>query len=457
MATPKRSTKTSSRKQAPRTRRKAKAEARKAAPRAGGKRIRYAVVGQGYISQIAILPAFANARRNSELVALVSDDPEKLRKLGKRYKVARLLGYEDFEALVASDAIDAVFIALPNHLHHAYTLRAVRAGKHVLCEKPMAVTVDECREMVEEAEANRVQLMIAYRLHFERANLRAVQIAHSRRLGDLRVFNSVFCMQVEEGNIRLQAATGGGTLYDIGIYCINAARYLFRDEPTEVVALTASNGESRFAEVPEMTSCILRFPEERLATFTCSFGAAEASSYDLVGTEGFIHMNDPYTFAGRDHADGDDREEDAGEDLRADRPVRPGAALLLRLHPEQARAGAVRRRGLGRRAHHPRAARVRGDRAAREARALRPHPPAGARAGRDPARRRGARAGRRPVPPSGGLSAGPPFVSAGPGCRGSRRASRRKRGRAPRSGRGSARGRPARAGRRSRAHRRRSR
>jgi len=298
MATPKRSTKTSSRKQAPRTRRKAKAEARKAAPRAGGKRIRYAVVGQGYISQIAILPAFANARRNSELVALVSDDPEKLRKLGKRYKVARLLGYEDFEALVASDAIDAVFIALPNHLHHAYTLRAVRAGKHVLCEKPMALTVDECREMVEEAEANRVQLMIAYRLHFERANLRAVQIAHSRRLGDLRVFNSVFCMQVEEGNIRLQAATGGGTLYDIGIYCINAARYLFRDEPTEVVALTASNGESRFAEVPEMTSCILRFPEERLATFTCSFGAAEASSYDLVGTEGFIHMNDPYTFAG---------------------------------------------------------------------------------------------------------------------------------------------------------------
>jgi glucose-fructose oxidoreductase len=270
--------------------------ARQAKPKA--RRIRYAVVGQGYIAQIAVLPAFANARRNSELVALVSDDPQKLRTLGKRYGVKHLLDYDGFEDLLASDAIDAVYIALPNHLHHAYTLRAVRAGKHVLCEKPMAVTVDECREMVREAEQNRVHLMIAYRLHFERANLHAVQIAHSRKLGDLRVFNSVFCMQVEEGNIRLQAATGGGTLYDIGIYCINAARYLFRDEPTEVVALTASNGESRFGEVPEMTSAILRFPEERLATFTCSFGAADASNYDLVGTEGFLHMDDPYTFAG---------------------------------------------------------------------------------------------------------------------------------------------------------------
>jgi predicted dehydrogenase len=297
MATTKRSSK-GIRKRTPQAPRKSKAKGRQAAPRAAVKRIRYAVVGQGYISQVAVLPAFANARRNSELVALVSDDPAKLRALGRRYKVGRLLGYDEFDALVQSDAIDAVFIALPNHLHHAYTLRAVRAGKHVLCEKPMAVTVDECREMIAEAEAHRVQLMIAYRLHFERANLRAVQIAHSRRLGDLRVFNSVFCMQVEEGNIRLQASTGGGTLYDIGIYCINAARYLFRDEPTEVVALTASNGERRFDEVPEMTSCILRFPEERLATFTCSFGAAEASSYDVVGTEGFIHMNDPYTFAG---------------------------------------------------------------------------------------------------------------------------------------------------------------
>ena len=143
-------------------------------------------------------------------MALVSDDPEKLRKLGKRYKVEHLLGYDGVRRPRGqSDAIDAVYIALPNHLHHAYTLRAARAGMHVLCEKPMAVTVDECHEMIEAAEANRVQLMIAYRLHFERGEPRTrSQIAHSRQPRRACACSTrVFCMQVEEGNIRLQAAT----------------------------------------------------------------------------------------------------------------------------------------------------------------------------------------------------------------------------------------------------------
>jgi predicted dehydrogenase len=262
-----------------------------------GGRVRYAVVGLGYISQIAVLPAFANARRNSELTALVSDDPQKLKVMGRRHGVDRLYGYEDFDACLASDEVDAVFIALPNHLHHAYTLRAARAGKHVLCEKPMAVTEDECLEMIEEAENNRVQLMVAYRLHFEQANLKAVQIARAGRLGDLRTFNSLFCMQVEDGNIRLQAATGGGTLYDIGIYCINAARHLFGAEPIEVVGFAANNGEHRFREVDEMTSAILRFPGDRLASFTCSFGAADVAAFDLTGTNGSLRLENAYSFA----------------------------------------------------------------------------------------------------------------------------------------------------------------
>ena len=87
----------------------------------------------------------------------------------------------------------------------------------------------------------------------------------SGAIGEPRVFNSVFTMQVQEGNIRLRRETGGGTLWDIGIYCINAARYLFRDEPEEVFAYTANNGEKRFREVEEMTSAVLRFPEDRLA------------------------------------------------------------------------------------------------------------------------------------------------------------------------------------------------
>jgi predicted dehydrogenase len=260
-------------------------------------KIRYAVIGLGYISQIAVLPSFAHAAKNSELTALVSGDPKKLKQLGEKYGVERLNSYDEYDDLLASGDIDAVYIALPNHLHHEYTLRAARAGIHVLCEKPMAVTVEECKEMISACQQSNVKLMIAYRLHFEETNLKAIEIVNSGRIGDPRIFNSVFTMQVEEGNIRLRRETGGGTLYDIGIYCINAARYLFRSEPTEVMAITANNGEERFKEVEEMTSAIMHFPNERLANFSCGFGAADVSAYQVVGTKGELRVDPAYEFA----------------------------------------------------------------------------------------------------------------------------------------------------------------
>lgn len=269
----------------------------KAAPRRGRK-IRYAVVGLGYIAQIAVLPAFAQAAKNTELAALVSDDPVKLKKLAKQYGVARVASYAEYDALLASGEIDAVYIALPNHLHLDYTLRAARAGVHVLCEKPMAVTEAECRRMTRECEKRGVKLMIAYRLHFEKANLAAAELVNSGRLGEPRIFSSVFTMQVNDPeNIRLQDETGGGVLYDIGVYCINAARYLFRDEPTEVFAATARKPDARFDEVEEMASVVMRFPGDRLASFTASFGAARGSSYEVVGTKGALRVAPAYGYA----------------------------------------------------------------------------------------------------------------------------------------------------------------
>lgn len=265
----------------------------------GKRRIRYAVVGEGYISQAAVLPAFRHARKNSELAALVSGDPTKLRKLGKKYEVENTFSYEQYDECLESGAIDAVYIALPNHMHHEYTVRAARAGIHVLCEKPMAVTVVECEEMIRACKENDVELMIAYRLHFEQANLKAVSIARSGKIGEPRIFNSVFTQQVVPGNIRLKKAMGGGTLPDMGVYCINAARYLFQAEPVEVFAVTANNGEDRFAEVEEMASAIMRFPGDRLATFTSSFGASSVSSYRLVGTKGDLRLDPAYELAGK--------------------------------------------------------------------------------------------------------------------------------------------------------------
>lgn len=262
------------------------------------KKIRYAVVGLGHIAQVAVLPAFAHAG-NSELAAFVSDDPEKLEKLGRRYKVRARYSYDQFEDCLRSGEIDAVYIALPNHLHRPYAEQAARAGVHVLCEKPMAVTEEDCHSMIQVAEENGVKLMVAYRLHFEQANLRAIELVQGGKLGDARLFDSVFTMQVKEGDIRLSPRElGGGTLYDIGIYCINAVRNLYGAEPMEVMAFSSNNGDPRFAQCEEMTSAILRFPgRERVASFTCSFGAADVSSYRIVGTDGDLVMEPAYEYA----------------------------------------------------------------------------------------------------------------------------------------------------------------
>ena len=262
------------------------------------KRVRYGVIGQGYISQVAVLPAFAHARRNSELTALFSDDEEKRRKLGRKYGVGHLFGYDDFERGLEEAEIDALYIALPNDRHREYTERAARAGVHVLCEKPMAVTSEDCEAMIRATREAGVRLMIAYRLHFQKGNLTAVQLVKSGRLGQPRFFSSDFSMQVKDkDNIRLQRERGGGPLFDLGVYCINASRYLFRDEPEEVLAASARSKDRRFREVDEMTSAILRFPGDRLATFTCSFGAADTATYRVVGTEGDLCLDSAYEYA----------------------------------------------------------------------------------------------------------------------------------------------------------------
>jgi predicted dehydrogenase len=261
-------------------------------------KIRYAVVGMGHITQVAVLPAFAHARGNSELTALVSGHPGKLKELGRRYRVEHAVGYEDYDDFLRSGSVDAVYIALPNDLHRDYTEGAADAGVHVLCEKPLAVTERDCRAMVRAASQAGIKLMTAYRLHFEEANLAAIELVRSGRLGSPRFIHSILSMQVREGDIRVRRERGGGPLHDVGVYCINAARYLFQDEPVQATAMAASLNDRRFREVDETVSGLLRFPGERLASFTASFGAADVSMFRIVGTEGELRVEPSFEYAG---------------------------------------------------------------------------------------------------------------------------------------------------------------
>jgi predicted dehydrogenase len=266
--------------------------------RAEKRPVRFAVVGQGYFAQSSILPAFDNAK-GCELTAIFSDDRSKLRALKRKYGVEHALDYDEYDDFLRSGAVDAVYIALPNDLHCDYTVRAAAAGVHVLCEKPMAVTSAECERMIAACERGGVKLMIAYRLHFEAANMSAVELVQGGKIGDARFFSSIFAQQVSEGNIRTaDTAHGGGPVYDIGIYCINAARYIFRAEPVEVTALAErKRGDKRFSKIDEQVSVLLRFPDQRLAQLTCSFGAADVGSYTVMGTKGRLHVDPAYEVA----------------------------------------------------------------------------------------------------------------------------------------------------------------
>ncbi len=261
------------------------------------RQVGYAVIGLGHIAQSAVLPAFAHAK-NAKLVALVSSDAEKRVKLARKYR-CEAFDPRDLDDVLDLPEVDAVYIAEPNDRHVDFAVRCASEGVHVLCEKPLAVSEDECRRMIDACAEHGVKLMTAYRLHFEESNLEAVKLIERGRIGDLRFFSSTFGYQVRPGNIRTSAERGGGAIWDLGIYCVNAARYLFRADPVEVFAVRMDRrDDERFKEVHEGMSVLLTFPGDRVAQFTVSFGCYEQDRYRIVGTKGHIEIEDAYEYSG---------------------------------------------------------------------------------------------------------------------------------------------------------------
>ncbi len=260
------------------------------------KKVRYAVVGNGWISQEAFLPG-VNQTGNSEVVALVSGHRAKAEKIASFHGIPKIYDYSEYDSLLRSGTIDAVYIALPNSMHTDFCMRAAKAGIHALVEKPLAISTVESEAMIAAAAKAGVWLSTAYRLHTDEATLKLYDLVRTGAIGDPRQFHSSFSFQVGAGNHRLLAKHWGGALQDIGVYCINAARHAFASEPVEVMAMDSmGEDDERFREVPASISANLRFAKGRMASFYCSFGAGVTDMFRVLGSEGEITMTNAYRF-----------------------------------------------------------------------------------------------------------------------------------------------------------------
>jgi predicted dehydrogenase len=262
----------------------------------GASMIKYAVVGAGWITQEAFLPAVCQTG-NSVVSTLVSGNHSGSQKLAKFYGIENVVGYDSYDQMLKGDAVDVVYIAAPNPLHASYAIRAARAGKHVLVEKPMATSVADAEAMISAAKEAGVLLSTSYRLHHEAGTIAALEAIREGRIGVPKHFSGIFSFQSAAGNHRLDSRNWGGPLQDIGIYCVNAARHVFSDEPLDATAVTTRDSDDpRFSDIDDSISVILRFPRNRVAQFYCSFGAASIDMYRVLGSEGDLTMEPGFRF-----------------------------------------------------------------------------------------------------------------------------------------------------------------
>lgn len=237
----------------------------------------WGVIGPGFIATRAIIPAIQRLP-NAHVLAVASSNRERAQFTASQFDIER--SYDDYSQLLADPDINAVYIALPNHLHHDWTIRAAQAGKHVLCEKPLAMTAAECDEMIATCQQAHVFLMeaVMYRFHPRMRYLK--HLLTSGACGKIRFVHSAFSFPFDSpGNYRNYPQFGGGALLDVGSYCINAARWLIGSEPEAVQGISCSHNG-----VDLTTTAILRFEQDVLAHIQCSFAAAEHQVIEVVGS-----------------------------------------------------------------------------------------------------------------------------------------------------------------------------
>lgn len=264
------------------------------------RKTRYAVIGLGRIAG-HFMPGALNST-NSTITGLVSGHRDKAERIAAQYNVPTdsIYSYENFDEIAHNPNIDAVYVALPNSMHAEYTVRAAKAGKHVLCEKPMSTSVADAEAMIAACKAADVKLMIAYRCHYEPLHLRASQMIREGKIGQVQTIESAFGFNIAPGEWRLsKKLAGGGPLYDVGIYSLNACRYLTGEEPAGLQAFASTiDRDGRFNEVEENVSWTMHFPSGIVASCATTYGANMDGYFKVYGSKGWLQVDPAFNYDG---------------------------------------------------------------------------------------------------------------------------------------------------------------
>jgi predicted dehydrogenase len=266
---------------------------------AGTKKIGFAVVGLGLIARNSVLPAFANCK-NAKLVGLVSRDREKAARVARKHKASHSYSVNEYDACLRNPEIRAVYVATPPGEHECFTVRAAAAGKHVLCEKPLAATVEQSSRMVEACRRAGVLLMTAYRKYFEPSSVYMKSLVRSGKLGRINAIHTSFSERFVPGTSQPwlldPALAGGGPLMDLGVYCVNTSRWLVEEDPNEAVAESWQHDKTIFQHVEEGITFTLKFPSGLRVQGSTTYSAAMSSFIFVHGSKGWVSLSPAFPF-----------------------------------------------------------------------------------------------------------------------------------------------------------------
>ncbi len=267
---------------------------------ASRKRVGYAVVGLGSISQVAVLPAFAHSKK-AKLISVVSGDKKKAKKFAKEFQAGQACSYEEFSQCLENPLVDAVYIATPPGEHEKYAIAAAKAGKHVLCEKPLAASVQQARNMVKACHDNKVLFMTAYRKYFEPSSLLLKKMIRNGELGRIDIIHTLFTELRTFGDdspdwLFSKELCGGGPLTDLGVYCINTTRWLIDEDPVAATAVSWARDARRYTQVEEGVAFRLDFKSGLVLQGTTAYSAAFSSFLHVHGEKGWAELAPAFAF-----------------------------------------------------------------------------------------------------------------------------------------------------------------